>query len=77
MHKQVALAGAALAAVAVAQSETKIYGAETIKRHIQKQKPDYARGASGSIADQPHENNRQAARLARQAARKAAKLAKA
>ena len=51
----------------------RIYGAANIERHLRRHKPDYVADAVNSIADKPHENSRQAARLRRQAERQAAK----
>jgi hypothetical protein len=53
----------------------KIYGADNIKRHLQRKKSIHARDAETSIADvnrntdEPHQHSREAARRARQMAR--------
>jgi hypothetical protein len=44
-----------------------------IRRMIQQHKPEHAAGADQSLADKPHANSREAARRARQEARKEAK----
>lgn len=62
-----AIAGAALLAVS-AIPQNRIYGAENIRRHLQRQKRD-ARGASGSLAGLPHKHEREIARRLRQAER--------
>lgn len=70
------LMGALAALSATGQIATrKIYGAENIKRHLQRKKSVYARDAETSIAQgnrhtgRPHEHKREAARRMRQMAR--------
>jgi hypothetical protein len=50
--------------------QMRAYGAGTIKRIIQSQKPDHSAGAETSIADKPHSNNREQQRRLRQAAKR-------
>lgn len=69
----VALASALLAG-AGAQTTQRIYGADNIKRHLQRQKRDHGGGASGSLAG--HGNGaREIARRLRQAERNAERRA--
>jgi len=66
---------AAASAVATGEpSPNRIYGADNIKRHLQRKKSAYERGAETSIAQvnrhtgKPHEHKREAARRVRQMA---------
>lgn len=65
-HKSLFGIGAALAAMQAAPM-ARIYGAENIRRHIQKH--GRSRQIGHSIADQPHEHKREIARRKRQAER--------
>ena len=63
------LLGAARVALglAAAAPQSRIYGAENIRRHIQKHGRSRQKGAS--LADKPHEHKREIARRKRQAER--------
>lgn len=70
-RSMMSIAAAALASSAA--STARIFGAENIRRHLQRQKRDHT-SASGSIATGnrwggPHEHHREIARRQRQAAR--------